>query len=93
MKKRIWSIALALGQCLSLLPAVALAEGHIGTYPLWISDTQVTNENKADVLNGGTVSFNPAIDTLTLNNVTITVEAVSRNRIGIDWKEKRQTNR
>lgn len=41
-------------------------------YNLWIAGTQVTSENKGDVLGtGGTVSFDPGTNILTLNGVSI----------------------
>lgn len=40
-------------------------------YELWISDEQVTDANKNDVMGDGTVSFDPSSNTLTLNNANI----------------------
>lgn len=37
------------------------------SYDVYVNDTQVTDGNKADVLNDGTVSYDPGTNTLTLN--------------------------
>ena len=43
------------------------------TYPLWVGGVQVTGANKGDILNdGGTASYDPDSNTLTLNNANIT---------------------
>ena len=36
-------------------------------YPLWVGNTQVTDENAADILGNGQFSFDPASGTLTVN--------------------------
>lgn len=59
-------VALVLLAC--LLPATALAEGE---YDLWVNGTQVTQQNAGDVLGNGTVAYNAATNTLTLNNAVI----------------------
>ena len=41
------------------------------TYALWIGNTQVNTDNAADVLGDGTVSYDPAASTLTLNGCEI----------------------
>ena len=42
------------------------------TYEVWVGSTQVTFENKDDILNdGGKAKFDPSTNTLTLNNPTI----------------------
>ncbi len=51
-----------------LLPATALAEGE---YDLWVNGTQVTQQNAGNVLGNGTVAYNAATNTLTLNNAAI----------------------
>jgi lysophospholipase L1-like esterase len=43
-----------------------------GTYPLWVSGIQITDENAADVLVDGTVSYDSTTNTLTLKNADIT---------------------
>lgn len=41
------------------------------TYDVWVAGTQVSDDNAGDVLGDGTVSYDPASQTLTLNNATI----------------------
>lgn len=43
------------------------------TYNLWVAGTQVTKINQSDVLGDGTVSYDPAAHTLTLNNAHLTL--------------------
>lgn len=86
MKKRLLSIALALGLCLSLLPIAAQAEDTV-RYNLWVGSTQVTSANAGDILHDGKVRFDPAA-TLTLDNANIEVEAGAGDRIGVSWKEE-----
>ena len=40
------------------------------SYPVWVGSTQVTPDNKDNVLGDGKVSFDPASGTLSLNGVT-----------------------
>lgn len=87
MKKRLLSIALALGLCLSLLPIAAQAEDTV-KYNLWVGSTQVTSTNAGDILHDGKVRFDPDTATLTLDNANIEVEAGAGDRIGISWKEE-----
>ena len=42
------------------------------TYDLWVAGTQVTETNQNDVLDDGTVSYDPNTHTLTLNNAYLT---------------------
>ncbi len=44
----------------------------VKAYDLWVGEEQVTELNAADVLGDKKVSFDPATNTLTLNNATIT---------------------
>ena len=44
---------------------------NAANYSLTIAGTTVTDVNKTDVLGDGKVSFDPATNTLTLNNATI----------------------
>ncbi len=87
MKKRLLSITLALGLCLSLLPIAAQAEDTV-KYNLWVGSTQVTSANAGDILHDGKVRFDPDTATLTLDNANIEVEAGAGDRIRISWKEK-----
>lgn len=43
------------------------------TYDLWVAGKQVTKTNQSDVLGNGTVSYDPAAHTLTLNNAHLTL--------------------
>ena len=55
----------------------AYAEGEeagVVTYDLWIGGTQVTSENSTDVLEDGTISYDPDSATLILNGASITNE-------------------
>ena len=66
-------LVLALG-CLVGLTLTAGAD-DVTTYDLWVGTTQVTSDNQADVLrDGGTVSYDPDTNTLTLNNASITAQ-------------------
>ena len=47
------------------------------SYDLWVCGTQVTTLNKADILGNGKVSFDPATNTLTLNNANLTSTTVT----------------
>ena len=42
-------------------------------YDLWVAGTQVTKINQSDVLGDGTMSYDPAAHTLTLNNAHLTL--------------------
>lgn len=42
-------------------------------YDLWVAGTQVTKSNQSNVLGDGTVSYDPATHTLTLNNAHLTL--------------------
>ncbi|MBQ5951908.1 MAG: carbohydrate-binding domain-containing protein [Lachnospiraceae bacterium] len=41
------------------------------SYQVWVLDTQVTTQNRTDVLGDGTVSYDPATSTLTLNDANL----------------------
>lgn len=43
-------------------------------YDLWVAGTQVTKINQSDVLGDGTVSYDPAAHTLTLNDADLTLD-------------------
>ena len=43
------------------------------TYDLWVAGTQVTKTNQSDVLGNGTVAYDPAAHTLTLNQANLTL--------------------
>lgn len=62
--------------CLWLLfSAVKTASAPAATYPVWVGATQVTDANKNDILeDGGKAKFDPATNTLTLNNPAISGE-------------------
>lgn len=68
MKKRFLAALLAALAVALLLPAAAFAE----SYSLWVNGTEVTSENAGNVLgDSGTVSYDAATNTLTLNGATI----------------------
>lgn len=43
----------------------------VQTYDVWVAGTQVSDDNAGDVLGDGTVSYDPASQTLALNSATI----------------------
>ncbi|MBQ1908106.1 MAG: dockerin type I repeat-containing protein, partial [Firmicutes bacterium] len=53
-------------------------------YKLWVGDVRVNDENASDVLGDGTVSFDEATSTLTLNGANITPETRSK---GIEFRD------
>lgn len=71
MKKRWITALLALAFAVSLFPAVSVRAGAADNYGIWVSGTWVTEQNKDDVLGDGTVRYEPATRTLTLNNANI----------------------
>lgn len=69
MKKKLFAILLSIVMVAGLLPATALA-AEPTVYDIWVDGVQVTSENK-DNLFSGTVSYDPATHTLSLNNATL----------------------
>ena len=69
MQKKLFTILLSFVMVVGLLPVTALAADPT-TYDIWVDGVQVTSENK-DNLCGGTVSYDPATHTLSLNNATL----------------------
>ena len=55
------------------LTDVDLDQPESENYDLWVAGTQVTKSNQSDVLGDGTVSYDPAAHTLTLNNAHLTL--------------------
>ena len=73
MKKRIFSTLLTLALPLSTAVFTAIpASAVVHNYGIYVGGIQVNEDNAADVLEDGTVSYDPATNTLTLNNATIT---------------------
>ena len=76
MKKRGMAVLLVMAMMIStLIAAIPMTEAKAETYPLWVGGTQVTYENKGNIPatgntinNTGTASYDPATNTLTLNN-------------------------
>ena len=52
-------------------------------YHLWVGDVQVSPANADDVLDDGTVSFNPTTNTLTLDNFHCTIEDTDEYYAGV----------
>ena len=75
MKKKLFAILLSIVMVAGLLPATALA-AEPTVYDIWVDGVQVTSENK-DNLCGGTVSYDPATHTLSLNNATLDNDTLS----------------
>ena len=73
MKKRLFSLLLALLMVFSLFPALSAPASAVDAYNVWVSGVQVTSANKNDILgDGGRARFNPSNNTLILNNPSIT---------------------
>ena len=73
---KILGFLLAVFMAAGLLPPNARAEDSLIKYPVWIGNTQVTSENKDDVLeDGGSVKYTPATESdaakLVLNDPSI----------------------
>ena len=75
MKKKLFAILLSIVMVAGLLPATALA-AEPTVYDIWVDGVQVTSENK-DNLCSGTVSYDPATHTLSLNNATLDSDTLS----------------
>ena len=75
MKKKLFAILLSIVMVAGLLPATAMA-AEPTVYDIWVDGVQVTSENK-DNLCGGTVSYDPATHTLSLNNATLDSDTLS----------------
>ena len=75
MKKKLFAILFSIVMVAGFLPATALAEEPT-VYDIWVDGVQVTSENK-DNLCGGTVSYDPATHTLSLNNATLDNDTMS----------------
>ena len=59
---------------IALLALLAIVmQASAATYDLWVAGTQVTDNNRSDILGDGTVSYNSSSNMLTLNNATINV--------------------
>ena len=73
MKKRIFSILLTLALLLGTAVFTAIpASAAVHNYGIYVGGIQVNEDNAADVMEDGTVSYDPTTNTLTLNNATIT---------------------
>ena len=72
MKKRIFSILLTLALLLGTAVFTAIpASAAVHNYGIYVGGIQVNEDNAADVLGDGTVSYDAASNTLTLNGVNI----------------------
>lgn len=73
MKKRLFGLALVLALCLALLCVSALASSD--SLGLWVGGVEVTSANASNIIGegitGGTVSYDAATKTLTLNGATL----------------------
>ncbi len=74
MKKTL-SIILAILMIVTTIPMTFAADtepsAEATAYPVWVADTQVTDANMGDVLDDGTVSYDPSRNTLILNGAVI----------------------
>ena len=75
MKKKLFAIPLSIVMVAGLLPVTALA-AEPTAYDIWVDGVQVTSENKDNLCNG-TVSYDPATHTLSLNNATLDSDTLS----------------
>ena len=75
MKKKLLAILLSIVMVAVLLPVAALAADST-VYDIWVDGVQVTSENK-DNLCSGTVNYDPATHTLSLNNATLDNDTMS----------------
>ena len=75
MKKKLLAILLSIVMVAVLLPVTALAADPT-VYDIWVDGVQITSENK-DNLFSGTVSYDPATHTLSLNNATLDSDTMS----------------
>ena len=57
----------SVGDAVLVVHDIAFTALWTETFPVWVGETQVTELNQADVLGDGTVSYDPATQTLTLN--------------------------
>ena len=74
MKRRIISILLTVFMVVALMPTAAFA-GTVTNYGIWVGATEVTSANMEGVTGAGitgTVTYDAATNTLTLNNANIT---------------------
>ena len=71
MKRRLTAILLCLCMALTLLPATVLAANEPVDYNLVVAGVTVTNENADDILDDGTVSYDPVTKVLTLHNAVL----------------------
>ena len=73
MKKRIFSLLLTLALLLGTAVFTAIpASAAVHNYGIYVGGIQVNEDNAADVLGDGTVSYDAASNTLTLNGANIT---------------------
>ena len=71
--RKLLGILLALALIVGLLPGISpMARAVDEEYLLWVGNTQVTSENKDDILGDGKAKYDPETYTLTLNGAKIT---------------------
>ena len=70
MKRKILMLALLTAVFALLL---CVGAGAVDEYDLWVNGVHVTSDNAADVLNDGTVSYDAATNTLTLDGAELSV--------------------
>ena len=72
MKKRLFSLLLALVLVLSLFPALSQQASAAAVYDLWVGGVQVTSANQNNIpCNSGSARFDSASNTLWLNDAKI----------------------
>lgn len=65
MRKRLLAMVLSVTMIIGLFPVMAFAEG--GSYRISVNDIPITDDNKNDMFNDGSVKYNSTTHTLTLN--------------------------
>ncbi len=72
MKKRLFTLLLAVVMVLSLFPALSQTAEAYGIYDLWVGGVQVDTANQNDILGDGTAWFDSSTNTLWLDDANIT---------------------
>lgn len=72
MSKKLLNVLLSLTMVVAMIPSMSMVVFAKTTYGVCVAGTQITDGNKDNVLNDGTVSYNPSTNTLTLNGIKFT---------------------
>lgn len=80
--KKIVAVLMVIVMAAALAPT-AFAALLPTSYDIWICDTQITEKNKDDVFNDGTISYDPETSTLTLNDAFIAASGMRNSGITV----------